>query len=165
MTDDFLRQVQRAFPGAVVTRFYQTLRSDRDRARATLAVAKAPEGYAVEIREPKRTDDQNAALWSLLGQIAKQRPQHNGVEMSPELWKCVFLDALGAEMTMLPKLDGRGYFPLGHRSSHLGKSEFSALLELMLAWCAEQNLTIKHFDGAEGGGAGSDAGPRRERAA
>lgn len=116
------------------------------------AITRAPEGYMLEIREERRSDEQNRALWSLLSQIAKQRPEHNGVAMTPELWKCVFLDALGSEMTMLPKLDGAGFFPLGHSSSRLTKSEFTNLIELMLAWAAEQGLTIEHFDAAEGPG-------------
>jgi hypothetical protein len=129
-----------------VTRFYQPLRTVRDRALALRAVERAPDGYTVEVREAKRSDDQNSALWSLLGQIHKQRPTHNGVKMTPELWKSVFMDALGAEMVLMPKLDGDGFFPLGHRSSQLGVSEFSQLLELILAWTAREGLEIRHFD-------------------
>jgi hypothetical protein len=69
--------------------------------------------WTMELREAKRTDDQNSALWSLLGQIAKQRPIHNGVKMTPELWKAVFMQAWGAEVVFLPKLDGDGMFPAG----------------------------------------------------
>ena len=121
-----------------------------NRAKAVQGVQRAPDGYVLELREPKRTDDQNAALWGLLNQIQKKRPVHNGVRMTPDLWKCVFLDALGAEMRMLPKLDGDGFFPIGHRSSVLTKGEFTALLELMLAWCARAGIEVEHFnDGQE----------------
>lgn len=102
--------------------------------------------WMMEVREPRRSDDQNSALWSLLSQITKQRPEHNGRAMTAELWKSVFLDALGHEQDYLPSLDGKRIFPMGHRSSALSKAQFSDLLELILAWTAEQGLTIKHFD-------------------
>jgi hypothetical protein len=108
----------------------------------------SPDGgpWVMELREGKRTDEQNAALWSLLGQIAKQRPTHNGVKMTPDLWKAVFMDAWGAEVVFLPKLDGDGMFPAGHRSSHLTIPEFSELIETILAWTAREGVEIKHFD-------------------
>lgn len=126
--------------------------TQHNRAKAVEGVVKAPNGYVLELREPKRSDDQNAALWGLLHQIQRQRPTHNGVKMTPELWKTVFMDALGAEMRMLPKLDGDGFFPIGHSTSRLTKGEFTDLLELMLAWCAREGLTVEHFDGGQGAG-------------
>ena len=117
-----------------------------NRATAHRGVDKAPDGWVLELREAKRSDAQNAALWSLLGQIQKQRPIHNGVRMDRDLWKVVFLDALGAEMRLIPKLDGDGFFPAGHRSSQLTKGEFIALIELILAWTAREGLQIEHFD-------------------
>ena len=127
-----------------MTRHILTLsRSNRD--KAVTGVMRAPDGYVLELREPKRTDDQNAALWGLLNQIQRQRPTHNGVQMTPDLWKCVFMDALGSEMRMMPKLDGDGFFPLGHSSSRLTKGEFADLLTIMLAWCAREGVTVEHF--------------------
>lgn len=128
-----------------------------NRGKAVEGVLKAPDGYVLELREPKRTDDQNSALWGLLNQIQRQRPTHNGVSMTAETWKSVFLQALGAEMVFIPTLDGTGMFPMGHRSSQLTKGEFAALLELMLAWCAEQGLTVEHFDGQGASGVSSPA--------
>lgn len=111
-----------------------------------LSYWKPGQPWMLEVREPKRTDDQNAALWSLLGQINKQRPIHNGRKMTPDLWKSVFMDALGHEVDYCASLDGERIFPLGHRSSHLTKAQFSDLLELILSWTAQQGLTIRHFD-------------------
>lgn len=147
------------FPGAVVTRFVVILNTARDRALAKQAIERAPAGYAVDIKEAKRSDEQNRALWGLLNQIVKQRPHHNGVKMDAELWKCVFLNALGTEMRMMPNLDGNGYFPLGYRSSQLTKSEFSELLELMLAWAANEGLTINHFNDGQGRGDANNVAP------
>lgn len=145
-----------------MSRLVVLLNTTRDRALAKQAIDRAPAGYACDIKESKRSDEQNRALWGLLNQIARQRPTHNGVKMDAELWKAVFMNALGAEMRMLPNLDGNGFFPIGYRSSQLTVSEFSALLEVMLAWTAREGLEIRHFDAAEDRGA---TAPRRERAA
>ena len=115
--------------------------------------------WVMELRPAKRTDEQNRALWGLLGQIQKQRPTHNGVKMTPELWKAVFMDAWGAEVSFLPKLEGDGMFPAGHRSSQLTKAEFVDLIEFILAWTAREGLTIHHFDGDQGGEAPNKASP------
>ncbi len=117
-----------------------------NRQKAIQGVSAAPDGYVLELREPKRTDEQNAALWSLLNQIQKQRPTHNGVAMTPELWKVTFIQALGTEMKLLPMLEGDGFFPTGHSSSRLTKQEFSDLLELILEWCARNGISIDHFE-------------------
>ena len=117
---------------------------NRDKARQGVTVA--PDGWVLELREPSRTLDQNAAIWSLLSQVAKQRPTHNGVKMNPELWKAVVMQAWGAEVVFLPTLEGDGMFPAGHRSSHLTKGEMSTLIEFILAWAAQEGLTIHHFD-------------------
>lgn len=121
-------------------------------ARAHAWVSKAVregKGMVMELRDAKRTDHQNAALWSLLGQIVKQRPAHQGVQMTAETYKALFLHALGHEVQFVPTLDGTSMLPLGLRSSKLTKTEFSDLLELILAWCAAQGLTVEHFDMAE----------------
>jgi hypothetical protein len=131
-----------------MSRHILTLATKADRQKAHVGIDRAPDGWTLELREAKRTDPQNKALWGLLNQIQKQRPIHNGVNMTPELWKATFLDALNSECTIMPKLDGNGFFPM-HSSSRLTKGEFVDLLSLMLAWCAEQGLDIRHFDEAE----------------
>lgn len=122
------------------------IRTPQDRGRAVRWVEQAPVGTVVEFKQKGRTGDQNSAMWSLLTQINKQRPVHNGVKMSAVLWKAVFMQALGAELVMLPTLEGGGLFPFGHRSSKLDVSQMSNLIELMLAWSAQHGLVIKHFD-------------------
>ncbi len=104
--------------------------------------------WTMEVRAAKRTDEQNAALWGLLSQVQRQRPTHNGVAMTADLWKAVFMQAAGAEITFIPTLEGNGMFPLGLRSSRLTKAEFADLLEFILAWCARAGLTVEHFEEA-----------------
>ncbi len=109
-------------------------------------VAKAPDGWMLEVREPNRSVEQNAGFYGLLDQVLKQRPVHNGVQMDQALWKAVFMDAWGAEVRFLPKLEGDGMFPAGHRSSHLTVGEMRDLITFILAWCATAGLNIEHFD-------------------
>lgn len=123
------------------------IRTPQDRGRAVRWVTEAPFGTVVEFKQKSRSNDQNAALWSILTQINRQRPTHNGVAMSAAKWKAVMMEACGEEVQWLPKLDGDGAFPFGFRSSRLTVSEMSDLLELMLAWAAKEGLEIKHFDG------------------
>lgn len=118
-------------------------------ARAHAWIEKAvreSKGMVMEVRDAKRTDHQNSALWSLLGQIVKQRPEHNGVQMDAETYKALFMHSLGREVRFVPTLDGTSMLPLGLRSSKLTKSEFSDLIELILCWAAQNSLTIEHFD-------------------
>lgn len=119
-----------------------------NRQRAAQGVYAAPDGYVLELREPKRSDEQNDALHGLIDQIMKQRPVHFGARMDKDKYKRVFMQALGTELTMLPTLDGDGFFPMGASTSKLTKGEFSQLIELILAWCAREGLTIEHFEDA-----------------
>jgi hypothetical protein len=125
------------------------LRTRQDRGRAVRWIETAPDGTVVEFKQKGRSNDQNAAMWSVLTQINRQRPVHNGVKMSAVLWKAVFMQALGAELVMLPTLEGGGLFPFGHRSSKLTVSEMGDLITLMLAWAATEELVIEHFDGPQ----------------
>jgi hypothetical protein len=128
---------------------------------AAIAKSKQPgaKPWVLELRERTRTDEQNDALHGLIDQILKQRPVQNGDPMDKAKYKAAFMYALGHEMPMQRTLDGKGWFPLGLRTSKLTVSEFSELMEFILAWCAEQGLVIEHFDSQESGEA--QKAPRR----
>ena len=143
-----------------MTRLVVKLNTDRDRAIAKRAIDRAPAGYVADIKEERRSDEQNRALWPRLTEIQRQRPTLRGVPMTPDLWKCVFLHHVGSEMRMMPTLyEQDGYFPLGHSSSALTKTEFGNLLTAIDAYCAEQGIVLKHFDG-QGAGSAEHASPR-----
>lgn len=119
------------------------IRTPQDRGRAVRWVEQAPVGTVVEFKQKGRSNDQNSIFWSMLTQVTAQRPTHNGVKMSAVLWKAVFLNALGAELVMLPNLDGDGLFPFGHRSSKLTVSQMSDAIELIFAWGAMNGVTFR----------------------
>lgn len=115
--------------------------------------------WTLELRPRTRTDDQNDALHSLVTQIMKQRTHHNGIRMDKALWKATFMEALGEEVRFIPKLNGDGLFPLGLSTSKLSVERFAELIELVLAWMAQEGLTINHFDG-QGTGVADKAPPK-----
>lgn len=124
-----------------------TLTHDLARKRAQAAIAAAPHGARVKIEEPKRTLDQNALLWPLLTDIAKQ-VQHHGEYRTPDEWKGLFMHACGKEVRFLPALDGKGFVPFGMRSSQLSKGDFSQLIEFILAWGAENGVRFNMKESA-----------------
>lgn len=115
------------------------LQSEADRNRAANWAQKAPPGTRVEFKQPKRTTDQNARMWAMLTDIARQLPWH-GVKLSPDDWKLIFLDALKREMRLAPNIDGTGFVNLGRSSSDLSKSEMSDLMELMSEFGARHGV-------------------------
>lgn len=133
--------------------------SNREK-RASVArmVANLELGTMIEVRGAKRSDEQNDALHGLIAQIVKQRPMHFGVRADVDTYKRIFMHALGKESRFVPTLDGDGVFPLGQSTSKLSVSECSQLIEFILAWCARENLTIRHFDG-QGGSSANNARP------
>lgn len=111
------------------------------RERAIAWIKNAPDFTRVEFKEPKRTVPQNDRMWAMLTEIAT-KALLGGKRYSADEWKCIFLDALGQEMKFLPKLEGNGFVPIGHRSSDLSVKEMSDLMELMTAWCANNGISI-----------------------
>lgn len=111
------------------------------RQRAAAWVMKAPPGCRFELKEAKRSTDQNALMWASLTEIARQLPWH-GVKLSADDWKLVFLDALKSEMRLVPNIAGNGFINMGRSSSDLSKAEMSDLLELIFAFAAEHGVVL-----------------------
>jgi len=111
--------------------------SDRDRASAW--VRSAPWGTRITFQEAKRSSDQNAKMWAMLTEVARQVKWH-GQKLSADDWKLVFLAALKAELRIVPNLDGTGFVQLGRSSSDLSVSEMADLLDLIAAFGARQGV-------------------------
>lgn len=110
-------------------------RSQRDRACAL--IDKAPTGFVMELREPKRTLDQNDKLWAMLTDISHSKPL--GRRHTPDDWKAIAMNACGWECQFCEGLDGRP-FPIGFRSSQLTKSQMSTLIEWLQAFGDEHGV-------------------------
>ncbi|MDB5584342.1 MAG: hypothetical protein JWR80_9518 [Bradyrhizobium sp.] len=118
----------------------QTVRlvGDTQRAYAKRLIDEAEAGYIVQIGAPTRTLDQNAKMHPMIEDIKRQVPAM--ATFTVEQIKLRFLDALGTELTFLPKLEGEGLFPVGLRSSTLTKGQFSGLIELLYQFGAKYGV-------------------------
>lgn len=113
--------------------------SDRDRASAW--VRSAPWGTRITFQEAKRSSDQNAKMWAMLTEVARQVQWH-GQRLSADDWKLVFLAALKAELRIVPNLDNTGFVQLGRSSSDLSVSEMADLIDLIAAFGARQGVAF-----------------------
>jgi len=113
--------------------------SDRDRAASW--VRQAPWGTRITFQEAKRTTDQNARMWAMLTEVARQVKWH-GQRLSADDWKLVFLSALKQELRIVPNLDGTGFVQLGRSSSDLSVAEMGDLMDLIAAFGAREGVTF-----------------------
>lgn len=117
------------------------------RERAAAWCRNAPPGTRVEFKEAKRSTDQNALMWAMLTEVARQVEWH-GLRLSADDWKLIFLASLHQEMRLVPNLDGTGFVNLGRSSSDLTKAEMSDLIELIGAFGAQHGVTFRHAEAA-----------------
>jgi NinB protein len=117
------------------------LASDAVRARVKSFIDSAPIGVRVEIKEPKRSTEQNARMWAMLGDVADQA-EHFGRKYSDDVWKCIFMHDLGRQCEFVPALSGETVIPLGFRSSDMTVREMRDLIDFMDAWGAEHGVTF-----------------------
>lgn len=113
-------------------------------ARWAMDEQNVPAGTTVEFRAPRRSTDQNALMWSLLGQISKQVDWY-GQKLSSEDWKDVLTASL-RRTRVVPGIDAGTFVPLGMRTSQMSKSEISELLELIYAFGAEREVKFRELE-------------------
>ena len=118
------------------------------RQRAIDAVKSAPDGWTVTIDEPKRSLDQNAALWPILTEFSQQLEWPvNGrmCKIEPGEWKDILSAAYKRESQRVAMgLDG-GMVMLGMRTSKMKKREFSEFLEFVLSVAADRGVAIPDY--------------------
>ena len=107
------------------------LSGDRQRHFAHTLIDRAPWDAVINIREAKRTVDQNAKLWAMLSDISRAKPE--GRTHTTEVWKALFMNACGHECQFEMGLDGRP-FPVGFKSSRMTKGQMADLITFILQW-------------------------------
>lgn len=112
--------------------------------RWAMDVQNVPAGTTVEFRAPRRSLDQNAMMWSLLGQISKQVDWY-GQKLTSEDWKDVLTASL-RRTRVVPGIDAGTFVPLGMRTSQMTKEEISDLLELIYAFGAERGVKFRELE-------------------
>ena len=123
------------------------LAGERQRQLAKALIDRAPPFAVVNVREGKRTLDQNAKLWALLSDIARAKPE--GRNLPTEVWKALFMSAAGHKVRFEPGLDGEGVVPMMFRSSRLTKAEMSDLIEVISEYGARHGVQWSEPDPLE----------------
>lgn len=113
------------------------LHGERQRAHAKLMIDASPQYASVTFRKPSRTVDQNNKLWAMLTDISRAEPQ--GRKHAPEVWKSLFMAALGYEMQFEMGLNNEPVW-LGYKSSDLNIGECSELIDFIAAYGAEHGV-------------------------
>lgn len=111
--------------------------SDTQRDFAKRLIDMAPQNAVVNIKERKRSNEQNALMWVLLSDVSQAKPK--GLNYSTDLWKCLFMEACGHEVQFMEGLNGRP-FPVGHQSSKLTVPQMRDLIEFIYAWGSENGV-------------------------
>lgn len=107
------------------------------RITAARMLANAPDGAVVNIRPASRTNDQNAKLWALLSDVSRAKP--GGRSLTPDVWKCLFMNACGHAVQFEHGLSGEP-FPIGFRSSRLSKEQMGELIDFIEMWGAQNGV-------------------------
>ncbi len=105
-----------------------------DEAKARLM---AGQRLVIEIKEAKRSLEQNARMWAMLADVSKQVDWY-GRKLTPEEWKHVFSASL-KKQDVVPGLDG-GFVVLGLSTSKMSVREMGELMELMEAFGAQKGV-------------------------
>ena len=104
-------------------------------------IDKLKDGSRVLFRGPKRSLEQNAYMWAMLGDISDQVVWY-GEHLSDTDWKNVCTASLRKSRTV-PTIDGDGLVPLGLYTSEMEDEEMAALLMLIRAFGDEQHVKWK----------------------
>jgi hypothetical protein len=119
------------------------LAHDTARQRALSAVANAPDGMVVEIKEPTRSLEQNAKLHAMLEDVANQVEWH-GMKLHKDIWKRIctaaMLREIGESPMLVPSLDGHGIEIIYEKTSTMGKRMMAALIEWVYAFGSEKGV-------------------------
>lgn len=120
------------------------IKEGADRDKIARWARHVPVGTTVEFRAPRRSNDQNNLLWSLLSQISKQVDWY-GQKLTSEDWKDVLTASL-RRTRVVPGIDAGSFVPLGMRTSQMTKAEVTELLELVIAFGTERGVKFREFE-------------------
>lgn len=107
------------------------------RQNALTAVVNAPSDYCVEVKPKTRTLEQNARMWAMLGDVARQVEWY-GRKLTPENWKDMFSASL-KKQDVVPAIEG-GFVVLGQSTSKMSVAQMTELQELISAFGSDKNI-------------------------
>lgn len=118
------------------------IRGPQEREQIIELARSVKDGWRVEFKAPKRSDEQSAKMWAMLNEVSKQA-RHHTLQLEPGDWKLIFLNALRRETRMVPNLDGNGLVSLERSSSDLTIAEMRDLIELIHAYGAQNGVVFR----------------------
>ncbi len=113
-------------------------------------VMAAPPRTVASLKGVKRSIPQNARLWAMLTDVARQATWA-GKKRTTEEWKDLFTAAVktaGGGLEAVPGLDG-GLMILGLRTSEMSVAEMADLQTYMESWGAQNGVVFSDFDGRD----------------
>lgn len=116
------------------------LRGPYTRQSAHRLIDKAPDGAVMEVSLPRRSMDQNARLWAMLSAISRAKPE--GRALTPDVWKSLFCHALDHEQRFEMALDGKGFVPMGFRTSRMTVAQMGDLMTVIEEYAARHDVDL-----------------------
>jgi len=103
----------------------------------------------LEINPASKSRSQEEKYHAIIGDIAKQA-QHMGAKWSAEDWKRLLVQEYCKEKGLtagkvIPNLSGDGIVQLGMQTRKFTKEQASEFVEFLLAWAAENGVTINEM--------------------
>jgi hypothetical protein len=86
-------------------------------------------------------------MWAILHKIAS-RAQWHGQWLDEDEWKCLFTAGL-KQQKVLPGLEG-GFVVMPTSTSRMSKEEHATLVDLMQAWCAQNDIDLDDVSHEQG---------------
>ncbi|WP_316309139.1 recombination protein NinB, partial [Clavibacter michiganensis] len=114
------------------TRAVVAIQSEADRARVAKWAQNVEVGTIVEFRKKTRSNEQNAKLHAMLGEVAEQVVWY-GRKLDSDDWKNLFTASLRVA-DVVPGIDRGTIVPLGIRTSSMTIEEMGNLITLIYAF-------------------------------
>lgn len=109
------------------------------------ALLEAHDTVCIEVREKRRSDEQNALLHAMLTEVSRKL-EFNGRKLSVDEWKLVFVSAhaiaTGKPAEMVIGLEGE-VINLRESTAQMGVSRLSSLIEYIHAYCADKGMVFE----------------------
>jgi hypothetical protein len=102
----------------------------------------------LEINPASKSRPQEEKYHAIIGEIAKQA-QHMGAKWDAETWKRLLVDKycreIGLNSQIMANLDNNAIIQLGIQTRKFTKEQASEFVEFLLAWSAENGVTINEM--------------------
>ena len=109
----------------------------------------ANDTVCIEVRERKRSDEQNALLHAMLTEVSRKL-EFNGKKLSVDVWKLVFVSAhaiaTGKPAEMVIGLEGE-VINLRESTAQMSVKRLSSLIEYIHAYCADKGMVFGERNG------------------